>query len=275
MSQAREARQQLTPPSHGPVTRPNRRSPDATTTFAAGKADRFIRSLRAAHRPLIMEIKRHDGDGRDLLGGRTVAEVLAGYEAAGAPCLSVVTGRWFGGTEAMLREVTESTDLPVLQKDFITRREQVTRARTIGASAVLLTAALLPRSSLNVLVDACLTAGLTPFVEVTDEAEIEAVPHAGECVIAVNNKNIRTMERDAGDVGRSLRLLPALVGSGTPCPVSASGIDGPEVAARLLNAGYAGLLIGTTLLRARGLDAYLSELDGRLARTRTEAEECR
>jgi indole-3-glycerol phosphate synthase len=225
----------------------------------------FIRSLRTARRPLIMEIKRHDGNGDDLLGGRSVAEVLAGYEAAGAPCVSVVTGRWFGGTEAMLREVTERTGLPVLQKDFITRRAQVARAKTLGASAVLLTASLLPKSSLATLVDACLSAGLTPFVEVTGEAEIEAVPHADACVIAVNNKDIRTRERGAGDVGRSLRLLPALHRSATPCPVSASGIGGPDVAARLLDAGYAGLLIGTALLRTGGLDAYLSEVDDRLA----------
>jgi indole-3-glycerol phosphate synthase len=239
----------------------------ASTLVGSGEAGRFIRSLRAAGRPLIMEIKRHDGGGADLLGGRSVAEVLAEYEAADAPCVSVVTGRWFGGTEAMLREVTERTDLPVLQKDFITRREQVTRAKALGASAVLLTAGLLPRSSLCTLVDACLTAGLTPFVEVTCETEVEAVPHAGECVIAVNNKDIRTRERDAGDVARSLRLLPALVRSGTPCPVSASGIDSAAVATELLDAGYAGLLIGTALLRTRGLDAYLSDVDERLART--------
>ncbi|MCT2581981.1 hypothetical protein [Actinophytocola gossypii] len=226
---------------------------------------RFIESLRAARRPLVMEIKRHDGDGADLLGGRSVAEVLAAYEAVDAPCVSVVTGRWFGGTEDMLREVAERTDRPVLQKDFITRRDQVARAADLGASAVLLTAGLLPRTSMPVLVEACLSAGLTPFVEVTGEAEIDAVPHADECVIAVNNKDIRTRERDAGDIGRSLRLLPALVRGGTRCPVSASGIGGPAVAARLLDAGYAGLLVGTSLLRTGNLDDYLSELDGRLA----------
>lgn len=239
--------------------------PGATTRENSGEAGRFVRALREARLPLIMEIKRHDGDGADLLGDRSVAEVLAEYEKVGAPCVSVVTGRWFGGTEAMLREVAEHTDLPILQKDFITRRTQVTRAKEFGASAVLLTAGLLPRSSMGSLVDACLSAGLTPFVEVTAEAEIEAVPHAGECVIAVNNKDIRTKERDSGDVGRSLRLLPALERAGTPCPVSASGIGGPVDAARLLDAGYAGLLMGTTLLRTRGLDTYLTELDSLLS----------
>lgn len=225
----------------------------------------FVDALRGARLPLIMEIKRHDGDGADLLGDRSVADVLAEYEKAGAPCVSVVTGRWFGGTESMLREVAEHTTLPILQKDFITRRTQVTRARDLGASAVLLTAGLLPRSSMTSLVDACLSIGLTPFVEVTDEAEIAAVPHADQCVIAVNNKDIRNKERDCGDIGRSLRLLPAVERTGTPCPVSASGIAGPEVAAQLLAAGYAGLLMGTTLLR--GLDAFLTTLDSRVGRS--------
>ncbi|MGQ0776801.1 MAG: hypothetical protein ACT4NY_20685 [Pseudonocardiales bacterium] len=221
----------------------------------------FIESLLAADRPLIMEIKRCDADGNDLLGGRSIADVVVGFEAAGAPCLSVVTGRWFGGTEAMLREVAELTELPVLQKDFITRRDQLHTAARLGASAVLFTAALLPYSSLKNLIAAGLSVGLTPFVEVTSEAEIEAVPWADECVIAVNNKDITTGERDNGDVERSVRLLPALGRSGTPCPVSASGIDRPEIAARLLDAGFAGLLIGTSLLRANGLPAWLDALD--------------
>lgn len=224
-------------------------------------SSKFIESLLGADRPLIMEVKRRDGHGGDLLGDRSIADVVADFEAAGAPCISVVTGRWFGGTQDMLRAVLALTDRPVLQKDFITRRDQLHAAARLGASAALLTAALLPRSSLPTLVGTCLDVGLTPFVEVTSEAEIDEVPEAEACVIAVNNKDITTAERDAGDIERSVRLLPALARSGTRCPVSASGIDRPEVAARLLDAGFAGLLIGTSLLRTRGLSAWLDELD--------------
>lgn len=247
------------------MSQPDNALRDAFVARNARKAS-FTGSLLEARRPLIMEVKRHDGDGTDLLGGRTLAQVVAGYEAAGAPCVSVVTGRWFGGTESMLTEVAELTDLPILQKDFITRRAQVSRAKALGASAVLLTAGLLARSSLATLVDACLSVGLTPFVEVTTEAEIASVPHPEHCVIAVNNKDIKTREREPGDLGRSQRLLPAVLDTGTPCPVSASGIGAPEVAAGLLRAGYAGLLVGTTLLRTGNLDDYLSTLDAELAR---------
>lgn len=230
-------------------------------------SSRFVRSLLGADRPVIMEIKRRDANGGELLAGRTVAEVVADYEAAGAPCISVVTGRWFGGTREILREVASITDRPLLQKDFITRRDQVRAAGELGASAVLLTAALLSASSMRMLVAECLALGLTPFVEVTTEAEIDVVPHADECVIAVNNKDITTKERAAGDVDRSLRLLPALVRSGTRCPVSASGIDRPDVAARLLDAGFAGLLIGTSLLRSGGVAPWIEAFDRGRVRT--------
>jgi indole-3-glycerol phosphate synthase len=225
----------------------------------------FADSLRTARRPLIMEVKCRDAHGTDLLGGRGVADVVRRYEEAGAPCLSVVTGRWFGGTPDLLREVVRYTDRPVLQKDFITRRAQLDQARQLGASAVLLTAALLPRTSLRTLVTAAGEAGLTPFVEVTGEADIERIPEPDRCVIAVNNKDITNGERDAGDLDRSRALLPALRRSGTPCPVSASGIDTPAVAADLLRAGYAGLLIGTSLLRTPDLAGWLADFDARLA----------
>ncbi|MEV6419355.1 indole-3-glycerol-phosphate synthase [Streptomyces sp. NPDC051662] len=227
---------------------------------------RFLEALLAAGRPLVMEIKRRDAHGYDLLGGRTPAAIVESYEAAGAPCISVVTGRWFGGTTDLLRDVAALTDLPLLQKDFITRKDQLSAARELGASAVLLTAALLPRSSMRTLITASLTLGLTPFVEVTEESELDGLPHADECVVAVNNKDIKAKERDRGDLDRSLALLPAVRASGTRCPVSASAIDGPLAAAKLLDAGYAGLLVGTSLLRTDSAAGWVDRLDR--ARTR-------
>lgn len=220
----------------------------------------FLGSLLGAEHPVIMEVKRRSADGDDLLGARSVAEVVADYEAAGAPCLSVVTGRWFGGTDDLLGEVVRHTDRPVLQKDFVTSRAKVEAARSLGASAVLLTAALLTRSALRTLTDHALELGLTPFVEVASAAEAEMVLWAEHCVVAVNNKDIAAREQGAGDIDRSTALLDAVRRTGTPCPVSASGIDRPEVGARLLDAGFGGLLVGTGLLRSAGARSWMDEL---------------
>ncbi|MEW1893003.1 MULTISPECIES: indole-3-glycerol-phosphate synthase [unclassified Streptomyces] len=228
----------------------------------------FIESLLSAPQPLVMEVKRRDAFGFDLISGHTPAEIVTAYEKAGAPCISVVTGRWFGGTRELLRDVARLTELPLLQKDFITRKDQLETARELGASAVLLTAGLLSASALRGLTIAALSVGLTPFVEATTEAEIASVPHADECVIAVNNKDIKTRERDRGDLARSFELLPALRASGTPCPVSASAIDSPQTAARLLDAGYKGLLVGTALLRSGDPGEWLRTLESSRGTTR-------
>ncbi|MEU9235232.1 indole-3-glycerol-phosphate synthase [Streptomyces subrutilus] len=209
-----------------------------------------------------MELKPRSAEGEDLFRGRSPAEIVARYEAAGAPCLSVVTGRWFGGDAGLLAEVVGRTGLPVLQKDFITRPGQLRAARELGASAVLLTAALLPKAALARLAEGALALGLTPFIEVAGPAEVESLPSCEGCVVAVNNKDIRVRERGDADLARSGRLLPAVLRTGTPCPVSASGIDDPGAAAGLLNSGYAGLLVGTHLLRANRLESWCEELDG-------------
>ncbi|GAA1964911.1 hypothetical protein [Amycolatopsis minnesotensis] len=220
----------------------------------------FIEALTAAPVPVIAEVKARDSGGRDLLGGRGPADVARAYHEAGAPCLSVVTGSWFGGTVEMLRAVREVSRVPLLQKDFLTRERQLRRAAEFGASAVLLTAQLLPAQVLRSLTERALGLGLTPFVEVVSEEEIADVAHPADCVIAVNNKDIRTGERDDGDLARSLRLLQAVCATGTRCAVSASGVGTAADAAALLAAGYSGLLVGTALLDSASPAGWFAEL---------------
>lgn len=223
----------------------------------------FAAALLAAAVPVIAEVKRLNADGVDLLAGRRPAALAAEYEAAGAACVSVVTGRWFGGDRELLHEVRRHTGLPILQKDFLVGREQLRRARADGVSAVLLTARIVPAKVLASLVAQALDLGLTPFVEVVDEeevAQVAAAGHGGDCVVAVNNKDITRRERGDAELARSVALLPAVEATGTRCPVSASGIDGPQDAARLLAAGFAGLLVGSSLLRATAAGEWFARL---------------
>jgi indole-3-glycerol phosphate synthase len=196
-----------------------------------------------------MEVKRRAADGHDLMGTRSIASTVAAYEEAGAPCISVVTGSWFGGDTSMLDEVASLTSLPILQKDFVTRRSQLAEARERGAAAVLLTVSILPSTVVANLIDAAIELGLTPFVEISSAAEVRQVHRARECIVAVNNKEIRDRERGDGRLERSSALLPAIRATGCSCAVSASGIAGPAVAAALLDQGFGGLLVGTAVLR--------------------------
>ena len=220
----------------------------------------FADALGRAAVPVIMELKPRAADGRDLFAGRSPRELVTAYEALGAPCLSVVTGRWFGGDDALLREVAALTDRPILKKDFITGERQIAAAREQGASAVLLTAELLPGRSAARLAAACLRAGVTPFVEVADAAQLDRLGDAGGCVVAVNNKDIRDRERGAARIERSLELLAAVRASGADRVVSAGGITDALQVERLLAAGYDALLIGTALLSGAPLLERLAQV---------------
>jgi indole-3-glycerol phosphate synthase len=228
----------------------------------------FMEALLGSRLPIIMEVKRSDGEGVELMGERTIAEIVSRYVAVGAPCISVVTGRWFGGDDDMLREVAGLTDLPLLKKDFITREKQIVAAKEMGASAVLLTAKILPAKTFQHLIELALQHGLTPFVEVVDQTELESVTHPQDCVIAVNNKDINTREREPGDIDTSRSLLEATIQAGTPCPVSASAILDPRIAAELIDAGFKGLLIGTGLLRADSIEGWVQEFERHRAELR-------
>jgi indole-3-glycerol phosphate synthase len=230
----------------------------------------FVDALLGAPRPIVMEIKRRGAEGQDLLRGRPLPELVAAYEAAGAPCLSVVTGRWFDGGPELLREIAGLTRLPLLMKDFVTREAQIVAAQDAGASAVLLTACILPRSILRRLVEVSLRRGVTPFVEVASAEELDGLAFEG-CVVAANSKDIRRRERGPASPGRTLALLPAIRASGTDCPVSASGIDSPALAARLLDAGFKGLLVGTGLLQADDIGTWAATVDRHRAAARRVA----
>ncbi len=208
-----------------------------------------------------MEVKRQDANGVQLMGDRTIPELVAEYSAAGAPCISVVTGRWFGGDDQMLLDVAELTGLPLLKKDFITRERQIEAAKEMGASAILLTAQILPKTALPKLIESTLGHGLTPFVEVIDEDELGRVIHAEACVVAINNKDIRNQERDAGDIDVSRAMLEPALRTGTPCPVSASAITDPKIGAELIAAGFKGLLIGTGLLRSGSVQGWVDKFE--------------
>jgi indole-3-glycerol phosphate synthase len=224
-------------------------------------ASAFIDALLAGRLPIITEVKRQDADGGQLMGERTIPDLVAEYTAIGAPCISVVTGRWFGGNDQMLREVRELTDLPLLKKDFITREKQIVDAKEMGASAILLTARILPKKAFQHLIETTLGHGITPFVEIADHDEVESVVHAEDCIVAVNNKDIRTQEREPGDIDSSRSLLDAVIQTGTPCPVSASAITDPRVGAELVNQGFKGLLIGTGLLQADSVKGWVDEFE--------------
>jgi indole-3-glycerol phosphate synthase len=111
----------------------------------------------------------------------------------------------------------------LLRKDFVVSSYQVWEARAHGADLVLLIVAALDQNALVSLVERTESLGMTPLVEVHDEAELTRALDAGARVVGVNARDLRTLEVDRSVFGRLAPHIPDGV-----VKVAESGVRGPH-----------------------------------------------
>lgn len=186
----------------------------------------------------------------------SAARIAAAYASAGASAVSILTEpEFFGGDYSFLAGARDSCPTtPLLMKDFVVDEYQFELARSIGADAVLLIAALLgPR--LGSMHSAAKSLGLSVLIEVHDEAEAEAALAAGGALIGVNSRNLKTLKVDLA-VAR--RLAPLVCRSGIVA-VAESGLRSRSDLDSLSSLGYKGFLIGSSLMKRPDPGAALTE----------------
>ena len=210
-------------------------------------------ALSAPGLSVISEIKRASPSA-GFIREADPAEWGQRYQTEGASCLSVLTepDRFEGSLED-LDAARNTTIIPVLRKDFTVDEAQILETGT-RADAVLLIAALFDAAALARYVSLAVEIGLTPLVEVHDEAEANLALESGARTIGVNNRDLRDF---TVDLGTFERLAPRLAGATL---VAESGIKHPEDARRLRDAGADAVLVGEAAMRDPGLIARLSSL---------------
>jgi indole-3-glycerol phosphate synthase len=194
---------------------------------------------------LIAEFKRKSPSAGEIRPGATIEEVVRGYAAAGASCLSILTdGPGFGGSLVDLESARIAVPLPVLRKEFVVDRYQVIEARAHGADAVLLIAECLDDCLLRSLYREILDLGMTPLVELHDPANLPRVLDLGATLVGINNRDLKSMTTDLDTVLRLREQVPDEV-----LLVAESGIKTRADVARLEAAGIAAMLVGESLLK--------------------------
>ncbi|WP_031111099.1 indole-3-glycerol phosphate synthase TrpC [Streptomyces sp. NRRL S-146] len=193
---------------------------------------------------VIAEVKRASPSRGPLADIRDPAALAADYAAGGASAVSVLTEeRRFGGSLADLEAVGARVDVPVLRKDFVVDPYQVWEARAYGAEMVLLIVAALGRAQLAELVALAREVGLTPLVEVHDEAEVERAVESGATVIGVNARDLTTLVVERGTFARVAPHIPeGLV------RIAESGVRGPGDVAAYARTGADAVLVGEALV---------------------------
>lgn len=223
----------------------------------------FKAAIKREHRlSVIAEMKRRTPSA-GLLAPRYRPGVIArSYYEGGADAISVLTHNGgFGGYADHLHEARQTTELPILRKDFVIDEHQVIEARALGADAVLLIVAALETSRLRELVELAQSLDLDALVEAHDERELGIALETGTKIVGVNHRDLRTFLVDLSLTERLRPLVPPDV-----VYVAESGVHGPDQARRMREAGADAVLVGESLMRAVDVRWHLHQLAVRDAR---------
>lgn len=185
-------------------------------------------------------------------------EIARDYERAGADCISVLTETdYFKGEDRFLKEINDAVSIPTIRKDFIIDPYMIYEAKCLGASCVLLIAALLDTDTIREYKAVCDTLGLSALVEAHDASELKSAIKAGARMIGVNNRDLKTFTVDINNSIRLRKLVPKEI-----LFVAESGISTADDIDTLRQAGVNGVLIGETLMRSSDKKAMLDKLKG-------------
>lgn len=183
-------------------------------------------------------------------------EIAKEYESAGANAISCLTEEYyFQGSSKYLKSIAECVNIPILRKDFVIDEYQIYEARAIGASAILLIAAVLDEKTLGRFYKLATSLSLDCLVEVHNEIELEKALAVNSEIIGINNRNLKTFEVDLNTTGKLASLIPK-----DKVIVSESGIKDKFDMRYVHSLGASAVLIGETLMRSSNISAALKEL---------------
>lgn len=232
----------------------------------------FVGALRMAHQrtgfpALIAEVKKASPSRGILKENFDPVEIAQAYERGGAACLSVLTDQKYfkGGFENLEAIRSAGVKCPLLCKEFIVDPWQIYYARTKGADAVLLIAAILTDLEITYLLKLCKKLGLATLVEVHDEREMGRVLGIeGIELVGINNRSLETFKVDIsntkklleGEHGRQIREKDMIV-------VGESGLFTPDDIAYVQAAGVKAVLVGESIVKQNDPEKGIAGLFGK------------
>lgn len=192
---------------------------------------------------VVAEFKRKSPSKGIINADATIASVVAAYDQY-ASGISILTDEvYFGGSIDDLIYAREMVNVPILRKDFIIDEYQVTEAKAIGGSVILLIAACLTPKRVQELALFAKRLSLEVLLEVHNEDELNHICNEVD-MVGVNNRDLRSFDVD---INRSIELADKIPAD--KIKISESGISDPSTIARLKHYGYRGFLIGETFMK--------------------------
>lgn len=213
---------------------------------------------------LIAEVKKASPSKGIIREDFDPVQIAIAYEEAGATCLSVLTdSEFFQGSFEYLAAIRQAVDLPLLCKEFIIYPYQIYLARTKGADAILLIAAILSDQDLKYFVKIAQGLGMTPLVEVHTLEELDRVlAIEGINLVGINNRNLEDFSVSLQTTVQLLELRKDKLQQGGIQVVSESGLHTTSDLKQVKDAGANAVLIGESLVKQVNIkDAIASMFD--------------
>ena len=189
-------------------------------------------------------------------------EIASCYERSGASCISVLTDKkFFQGSYEILQDVRNSTNLPLLCKDFIISAYQIYKARVSGADAILLIAAILSDDDLIYLKKISDNLKMSVLVEVHDGQELERILNLKSFnLIGINNRDLKTFKTELKTSIEIMNKYSDIFLKRNIISISESGINNKEDLNSLDSIGIKGVLIGEKFMRESDIEKSFKKL---------------
>lgn len=211
---------------------------------------------------LIAEVKKASPSKGVIRPDFDPVAIAKSYQQGGATALSVLTDqKFFQGSWDNLAKVRAAVDLPLLCKEFIIYPYQIYLARSYGADAVLLIAAILSDQDLQYFVKIAKSLSMTPLIEVHTLEELDRVLSLDDVtLVGINNRNLEDFSVDLQTtcqllLGRHHQLQERGI-----LVVSESGLHTSADLESVVSAGATAVLIGESLVKQPDPGVAITEL---------------
>ncbi|NER20293.1 MAG: indole-3-glycerol phosphate synthase TrpC [Symploca sp. SIO1C2] len=220
---------------------------------AAPTARDFLQALKTGKTSpaLIAEVKKASPSKGLIREDFDPVEIANSYYQGGASAISVLTDqKFFQGSWENLARIRAAIDLPVLCKDFILYPYQIYQARSQGADAVLLIAAILCDQDLQYFIKISKALSITPLIEVHNLSELDRVLSLDEVtLVGINNRNLENFSVDLQTTDQLLAARGNQLQERGILVVSESGLHNRKDLDSVSSAGADAVLIGESLMR--------------------------
>ncbi|MGN0676618.1 MAG: indole-3-glycerol phosphate synthase TrpC [Ruminococcus sp.] len=218
----------------------------------------FRKALEKSGLSFICEVKKGSPSKGIISEKFPYLEIARKYEEMGADAISVLTEpEFFKGSNKYLSEIHQTVRTPLLRKDFTIDEYMIYKAKTLGASAILLICSILGKSQLSEYLGIAHSLGLSALVETHNEYEIETALSVGAEIIGVNNRDLKTFKVDTATSENLRKYVPS-----DKIFVSESGIHTAEDIQKMKNINADAVLIGEAFMRSENPSELLKSFKG-------------